>query len=85
MASIVRSGTRRGEPVTMRLTRHELRLLLRAMDYAVGGETCEACPPFYPMPETVQRLIAAMDMFLRNEASGSPASAKTPARNVEVE
>ena len=68
MAGIYRSGTPgRAVSVTMQLTKSELRLLLRAMHYAVGGETDAAVPPFYPMSEEVDRLISAMELFFDRE------------------
>jgi hypothetical protein len=51
----------------MRLTKRELALVLRAMHFAVGGEMAEACPPFYPMSEEVDRLIAAIELFFDRE------------------
>ena len=67
MVSIVRSGIRKSQPVCMRLTKRELALVLRAMHFAVGGEIAEACPPFYPMSEEVDRLIAAIELFFDRE------------------
>jgi hypothetical protein len=67
MASIVRSGTRRGLPVTMRLTNRELRLLLRAMHYAVDTNTFITPHGHLPMSEEVERLIAEMELFFDRE------------------
>jgi len=68
MASITRSGTRRGEPVTMRLTKGELRLLLRGVGLLAK---------YIPVSTQHDRLIAEIELFFHNEASSGPAS--TPA------
>jgi hypothetical protein len=68
----------------MRLTKQELRLLLRAMHYAVGTNTSLAPGSLMPMTEEVERLIAAMELFFGNENSGRPARAQATDRNEEV-
>jgi hypothetical protein len=63
MASIVRSYPTNGQAVTMRLTKSELRLLLRALHALAEG---------VPLSEEHDRLIGAVELFFGNEASGSP-------------
>jgi len=58
MASIVRSYPGNGQAITMRLTKSELRLLLRAV---------HTLDPFVPLSEEVDRLIAAMELFFDRE------------------
>lgn len=67
MASIVRSGTRRGQPVTMRLNKRELALILRAMHLAVGEKSDFGTGNFTPMSEEVERLVAEMELFFDRE------------------
>lgn len=72
MASITRSGTRRGAPVTMRLTRNELTILLRALILArrtTAGFAAGTC--FSRARKMAERLIAEMELFFHNEESGS--------------
>lgn len=84
MASIVRSYPGNGQAITMRLTKQELRLLLRAMHYAVGTNRFLAPGALMPMSEEVERLIAAMELFFGNENSAFPARAKATDSNEEV-
>jgi len=65
MASITKSSTRRGGPVTMRLTPVELGLLLRGVKLLA-----EFLPAVSPQHK---RLISEMELFFHNEESGSPA------------
>jgi len=67
MVSVVRSGIRKSQPVSMRLTKRELALLLRALHLAVGNKLDFGIGSFRPMSEEVERLIAAMELFFDRE------------------
>jgi hypothetical protein len=67
MVSVVRSGIRKSQPVSMRLTKRELALILRAMHLAVGNKLDSGIGSFQPMSEEVERLIAAMELFFDRE------------------
>jgi hypothetical protein len=51
----------------MRLTHRELALILQALHFAVGEKADFATGTFMPMSEGVERLIAAMELFLDRE------------------